>query len=101
MSQSDLGEVFGIDKSNVARLCGRMEGAGHVTQTRAPDDGRSRLLELTDAGVPFGRQIERARRARFRQILAQIPTRRRSALLASLTSLNDAVATVRRSKDES
>jgi DNA-binding MarR family transcriptional regulator len=33
MSQADLGKVLGIDKSNVARLCSKMEDARHVTQT--------------------------------------------------------------------
>ena len=101
ISQANLGAALGIDKSNVARLCSRMEEAGHATQTRAPDDGRSRLVELTGAGVPLARQIARASRARFGRILAQIPPRRRSALLDSLTALNAAVATVRGSKDES
>src|SRR4051794_33355373 len=38
-SQADLAALLGIDKSNVARLCARMETAGHVIQERAPEDG--------------------------------------------------------------
>lgn len=101
MLQADLGAALGIDKSTVARLCTRMEEAGHLTQTRDPNDGRSRLLALTDSGLPLAREIERASRARFRRILAQIQPRRRSAVLESLTSLNEAVAALRSSKDES
>jgi hypothetical protein len=50
-TQQALGEALGIDKSNVARLCGKMERQGHITQmpvadrrTRAPagvDDARA------------------------------------------------------------
>lgn len=99
-SQANLGEALGIDKSNIARLCRRMEEAGHATQRRDPADGRGRLVDLTDAGVTLGRQIERASRARFGRILGHIHPRRRAALMESLTSLNEAVATVRGRKDE-
>src|SRR5690348_5383966 len=39
--QSDLAGALGIDKSNVARLCRRMEAAGHVVQETHPRDGRA------------------------------------------------------------
>jgi DNA-binding MarR family transcriptional regulator len=101
ISQAALGEILGIDKSNVARLCSRMEEAGHVSQKRAPGDGRSRLVELTDRGVPLAREIERASRARFRRIWTHVPPRRRSALLESLTSLNESIAITRSTDEES
>jgi DNA-binding MarR family transcriptional regulator len=101
VSQADLAGALGIDKSNVARLSSRMEDAGHVTQTRTPEDGRSRLLALTAAGVSLARQMERGSRARFRRILAEVQPRRRSTLLDSLASLNAAVAAIRASKDPS
>jgi DNA-binding MarR family transcriptional regulator len=100
-SQANLGDALGIDKSNIARLCRRMEDAGHATQARDPADGRGRLVELSDAGVALARQIERASRARFGKIMALISPRRRTALLESLASLNEAVATLRGTKDES
>jgi DNA-binding MarR family transcriptional regulator len=100
-SQANLGEALGIDKSNIARLCRRMEDAGHATQTRDPADGRGRLVELTDAGVTIARQIERASRARFRKIMTLIAPRRRSAVLESLANLNEAVTALRGTKDES
>ena len=46
-SQSELGRLLGIDKSNVTRLCSRMEKLGHVRQSRAPTDRRSRLVRIT------------------------------------------------------
>jgi DNA-binding MarR family transcriptional regulator len=100
-SQANLGEALGIDKSNIARLCRRMEDAGHATQARDPADGRGRLVELTDAGVTIARQIERASQARFRKLLTLIAPRRRSAVLESLANLNEAVAALRGAKDES
>jgi DNA-binding MarR family transcriptional regulator len=58
MAQKDLARELGIDKSNVARLCHRMEGAGHVDQLRSPTDGRARFLKLTKRGIDVAREVE-------------------------------------------
>jgi DNA-binding MarR family transcriptional regulator len=92
-SQADLGAVLGIDKSNVARLCARMELAAHVVQVRSPDDGRSRLVRLTREGTRLARRIERASRDRFRRIAGRVAASERQALLDSLALLNAAVET--------
>jgi len=98
--QMDLGRALGIDKSNVARLCARMEEAGHVTQLRAPDDGRSRLVDLTDEGLVLARKVERASQQRFRDILDHIQPQQRLPLCEALASLNAAVAALGGSKDD-
>ena len=67
-SQADLALVLGIDKSNVTRLCSRMEAADHVLQARAPNDGRSRLLTLTVRGQRLAHRVERASHDRFGRI---------------------------------
>jgi DNA-binding MarR family transcriptional regulator len=99
MSQADLGKSLGIDKSNVARLCGKMEEVRHVSQTRPPSDGRARLVELTEKGAGLARQIERASIAKFRRILTHVEARRRAPLFDSLSNLNAAVAALRDPKD--
>lgn len=91
-SQADLASVLGIDKSNVARLCARMEESGHVVQEASPDDGRSRLLRLTHAGTKLARGIERASRERFRRVAGGVASEERPGLLHALTLLNIAVA---------
>jgi DNA-binding MarR family transcriptional regulator len=83
--------VLGIDKSNVARLCARMEAATHVVQERSPDDGRSRLVRLTSAGTRLARRIERASRDRFRRVADRVAPSERKALFDSLALLNAAV----------
>jgi DNA-binding MarR family transcriptional regulator len=94
MSQAELGLSLGIDKSNIARLCKRMEAAGHVSQERAPNDGRSRLLSLTTAGQRLAQRIEQASRSRFSRIVAALPRDERSAVFKSLAALNDAIETL-------
>lgn len=99
-SQSDLGLALGIDKSNVARLCARMEAAGHVAQERADGDGRSRIVTLSAAGTRLGHRIAGASRERFGRVVRAIPPSKRHAVFESLRALNEAVETLRKG-DES
>lgn len=99
LSQAELGALLGIDKSNVARLCARMEAAGHLVQKRTPDDGRSRLLALTAKGTKLATRIEESSHARFDLVIAAIPEGRRRALFDGLTTLNSAVQALRDSEE--
>jgi DNA-binding MarR family transcriptional regulator len=92
VTQCDLGQALGIDKSNVARLCRRMEGAGHLVQSRSDDDGRARLLSLTTRGTRLAKNVERSSRDRFRSLMSAIPRRSRAGVLSSLACLNRALA---------
>lgn len=91
LSQRALGQALGIDKSNVARLCRRMDRAGHLVQSRPADDGRIRLLSLTAAGKRLATGVEAASRDRFERLMAAIPRRSRAGVLASLARLNHAL----------
>src|ERR1017187_3964536 len=73
LTQRELGQSLGIDKSNGAGLCGRMEGAGHVAQSRSADDGRPRLLSLTAVGERMAKNVERSSRDRFARLVVAIP----------------------------
>jgi len=92
VTQRDLGRALGIDKSNVARLCRKMEGAGHLVQTRSEDDGRARLLSLTAHGRRLAKNIDRSSRDRFLGLMTAIPRRSRAGVLSSLACLNQALA---------
>jgi DNA-binding MarR family transcriptional regulator len=91
-SQRELGQALGIDKSNVTRLCRRMESAGHLVQSRSADDGRARLLSLTTRGTRLAKNVERSSRERFRRLMSAIPRRSRAGVLSSLACLNQALA---------
>lgn len=93
-TQQELGEALGIDKSNVARLCAKMQRAGHATQERAPTDGRARLLALTTSGRRLAERVEAASRDRFAQLLAALPSDdTRTSVIAALDALNRAITT--------
>lgn len=90
-SQAEIGGRLTIDKSNIARLCRKLEKAGHATQQRDPDDGRGRLVELTAKGRRMAERIEVASDERFARVHAAIPVGQRAQLLASLRVLIEAV----------
>lgn len=46
----DLQAFLGIEQYNLSRLLDRMERAGLVATSPAPDDGRGQIVDLTDAG---------------------------------------------------
>jgi DNA-binding MarR family transcriptional regulator len=89
--QSELAERLGLDKSSVARLCERLETDAHAAQHPAPNDGRSRLLELTPRGRRMASTIQAASLARFRRVAERVPPAKRQALLESLQLLTAAV----------
>jgi DNA-binding MarR family transcriptional regulator len=90
-TQQQLGKELGIDKSNVARLCARMQKAGHITQERCLEDGRARRLSLTDTGARVATNVEKSSRQRFASVLSAIPPHARAGVLSALEALNDAV----------
>jgi DNA-binding MarR family transcriptional regulator len=90
--QRELGTALGIDKSNVARLCRRMEKAGHLRQGHSREDGRARVLSLTPQGTRVAEAVERSSLARFAELAAAVPTAHRPSVLSALELLNRAIA---------
>jgi len=72
-TQQKLGELLCIDKSNVARLCQKLETVGLVVQERDPADGRARILTLTDRGARAAKTASRTAGRRFRRLCLGIP----------------------------
>jgi DNA-binding MarR family transcriptional regulator len=50
LSQHNLAERLGINRTIMVQIIDRLEGDGHVTRTRNPDNRRSYVLSLTDSG---------------------------------------------------
>jgi DNA-binding MarR family transcriptional regulator len=90
----DLAAALGLDKSNVARLCARMEEAGHITQQRSAEDGRAREVALTAKGSKAAREVDSASRERFERLLQAMPASDRKRVLQALEILNEALAAV-------
>lgn len=90
-AMGDLAAELGIDKSNVTRLCRRMEDAGHLELKRCEGDGRVRRLHLTTVGRRLADQVDRSSRQRFERILSHVPEGLGDELLRGLGTLSAAI----------
>lgn len=68
MSQRQLSDVLVVDRSNVTGLLDRMEKAGWVRRSDAPQDRRVYLVTLT----PAGRRLWGKVTPRFLAVIAQV-----------------------------
>lgn len=50
ISQKDLGYLLDVRPQSLGELLGKLEAAELIVRTADPDDGRARMVELTDAG---------------------------------------------------
>lgn len=66
---SDVALALGLDKSTVSRGIAQLERLGLLERVPDPDDGRARLLRLTEDGAKRFRSIRAQRRAEFEAIL--------------------------------
>ena len=60
MIVSELATRLAIDRTNVSRLCARMEEAGELARSTDPTDGRARALRLTARGKKRAAAVDRA-----------------------------------------
>lgn len=68
MTPSELARWMCAPLTTVSSYVKRLEGRGHVTREKHPDDGRSYVLRLT----PAGRRAHRAAGARFAPVLERV-----------------------------
>src|SRR5918997_6359082 len=87
LTQRQIGEACGIDKTTMVVTLDQLEAAGLARRRPSPTDRRARLVEVTEQGVTvLGRAQEIA--ARIQQdVLAGLPQAQREALLRSLEDL--------------
>jgi DNA-binding MarR family transcriptional regulator len=95
LSQKDLADELGLDKSNVTRLCQKMEAEGQIEQVRGEEDARVRRLKLTSRGAKLAREIEQSSKDRFASLLKAVPAAERARVFEGLELLSRAVRTLR------
>lgn len=80
LSQHDVAERLGINRTVMVRLIDRLEGAGHVTRARNPANRRSYALSLTEAGRKALDEMRHAVSIRDERITAALNRRQRRRL---------------------
>jgi len=88
---SKLAEKLAIDRTNVLRLCARMEEAGELVRQAHPEDGRARALRLTAHGKRLARSVDDSS-ARHFSGLAQALGGSTARVIESLELLERAMA---------
>jgi len=86
-SQSELAALLRLERSTVSRLVQQVERRGWVDRDPAPEDGRARLLSLTESGRRVADDIAKARQAKFAALVEAIPPDERDAVLRALDVL--------------
>jgi DNA-binding MarR family transcriptional regulator len=92
MSQQELGQLLGLEKSTVSRLVAALQRRGWVKRHRDPTNRRIYRLQLTPDGRELASRIGQDLRARHQHLLAALTPDERAALTVGLTGLARAVA---------
>ena len=84
LSQTQLGNALGIDRSTVVAVIDRLESRALVARQPAPNDRRSHALHLTDVGKATLRRLTERVRIHERQIARQLSADEQARLIELL-----------------
>jgi DNA-binding MarR family transcriptional regulator len=86
MNLGTVARGLGVHPSNATRACDRLVGAGLLSRRDDPADRRNLLLELTVPGRELVARVMNRRRAAIADVLEQMSTAHRRALVPVLQS---------------
>lgn len=90
MSVSELSKRLSIDRTNVSRLCLRMQERGELVRGAHPRDGRAVLVHLTPKGEQAASAVDAASANHFQRVLASLGGDA-DAVIDALDRLTDAL----------
>jgi DNA-binding MarR family transcriptional regulator len=93
LTQTDLVERTGIDRSTLADIVGRLLAHGLIQRRRAKEDARAYSLKLAPQGLKTLREVQPGAAAADARLLANLPPAKRQDFLDSLSLI---VATARK-----
>jgi DNA-binding MarR family transcriptional regulator len=84
---ADLADALRVSPSTATRMCDRLVRKGLIERTRDASDRREVNLTLTDSGATLVDDVMAQRGVLVRELLVNIPTEERPALVRSLSLL--------------
>ncbi|HEX7967659.1 MAG TPA: MarR family transcriptional regulator [Stellaceae bacterium] len=81
LSQTQLGNALGIDRSTVVAVIDRLESRGLVVRAASPSDRRSHALRLSEDGAHLLRRLEELVRAHERRIARDLSAEDKAHLI--------------------
>ena len=91
LSQTDLVERTGVDRSTLADIVRRMLKKGLLQRRRTKDDARAYAVKLTDEGWRILKAADPLARRVDEKILAALPDQQRERFLQDLTLIVEAL----------
>jgi DNA-binding MarR family transcriptional regulator len=85
LTQTDLVERTGIDRSTLADIVGRLLSHGLIQRRRAKEDARAYAIKLTPQGAKVLREAQPGAAAADARLLANLPPAKRQDFLDSLS----------------
>jgi MarR family transcriptional regulator, temperature-dependent positive regulator of motility len=87
LSQTDLVERTGIDRSTLADVVKRLKGKGLLQRRRTKDDARAYAVKLTEEGQRLLRTAEPLAKRIDERVLDALPAKRRAEFMGALASI--------------
>ncbi|MCW0212286.1 MAG: MarR family transcriptional regulator [Pseudonocardia sp.] len=87
VEQGSLARAVALDRSTMGSIVRRLEDRGFITRVRPPEDGRKRLLHLTEAGGEMLRVADRRARELDRLLMRDIDAETQDILLTRLNGI--------------
>lgn len=87
LSQQELAERLGLEKSTVSRLVAEMEGAGLLRRERDPRNRRYYRLQITARGRSAHARMAAAFHGRYHRLITMMTRREKEALSIGLPAL--------------
>lgn len=84
LSQTQLGNALGIDRSTVVAVIDRLEARGLVVRAAQPNDRRSHALQLAEAGIALLHRLEAMVREHEQQIARELTSEDQRLLISLL-----------------
>ncbi|KRK47108.1 hypothetical protein FC96_GL000730 [Secundilactobacillus kimchicus JCM 15530] len=83
----DVAAALSVDKGYVSRLIRQLEAKQFVKKVPSAQDGRSKLLQLTSAGVALAQQIDADSNAQITQLFDPLTVEDKKAALQAIKTL--------------
>jgi len=87
LTQTQLVQVTGIDRSTLAELVSRMTAKGLLVREKAPGDARANAVKFTDDGRQLYQTVIAGARSADEAILSALPKGKRASFLESLNRI--------------
>lgn len=99
LTVSELAQRLSIDRTNVSRLCARLEQMGEISRSSHPGDGRAINVKLTERGRRLAREVDERSATHFAKLTKALGPRTPS-VIEHLSYLRRAIETQRNEEEE-